>query len=260
MSRGSAYALLAVLSAGVFLAGLELMVTAVALPTIIQDFSSNTQNPFAELRRASWIVNGYLLAYVVAMPLAGRMADVWGARRMFLAALAAFIVGSLLAGPGPVDRRADRRPCRPGHRRRNPRAGRDGCGVAPVRGPRPAAGARRHRRADVPRDGRRSVRRGGDPRRARRPRRPHRARRRPERSAPERYRAVVAVGLLPQRPDRHRRPARRLGRVGRLGDAAALGRDRHRRGGHLERRARRCAGRGDPARQPRRRAARTRFS
>jgi MFS transporter, DHA2 family, triacylglyceride efflux pump len=98
MSRGSAYALLAVLSAGVFLAGLELMVTAVALPTIIQDFSSNTQNPFAELRRASWIVNGYLLAYVVAMPLAGRMADVLGARRMFLAALGAFIVGSLLAG------------------------------------------------------------------------------------------------------------------------------------------------------------------
>ena len=98
MSRGSAYALLAVLSAGVFLAGLELMVTAVALPTIIQDFSSNAQNPFAELRRASWIVNGYLLAYVVAMPLAGRMADVLGARRMFLGALGAFIVGSLLAG------------------------------------------------------------------------------------------------------------------------------------------------------------------
>ena len=32
------------------------------------------------------------------MPLAGRMADVWGARRLFLVALALFIVGSLLAG------------------------------------------------------------------------------------------------------------------------------------------------------------------
>jgi MFS family permease len=98
MTRGSAYALLGVLSAGVFLAGLELMVTAVALPTIILDFSSNAQNPFAELRRASWIVNGYLLAYIVAMPLAGRMADVWGSRRLFLGALALFTLGSFLAG------------------------------------------------------------------------------------------------------------------------------------------------------------------
>ena len=105
MNRGSTYALLAVLSAGVFLAGLELMITAVALPTIITDLV--VQNPdrpgqtaFSELRRASWIVNGYLLAYVVAMPLAGRLADVWGARRLFLGALGVFVVGSLVAGRG----------------------------------------------------------------------------------------------------------------------------------------------------------------
>jgi MFS family permease len=105
MSRGSAYALLAVLGAGVFLAGLELMITAVALPTIITDLVvANPDRPgqtaFSELRRASWIVNGYLLAYVVAMPLAGRLADVWGARRLFLGALAVFILGSLVAGRG----------------------------------------------------------------------------------------------------------------------------------------------------------------
>jgi MFS family permease len=105
MTRGSAYALLAVLSAGVFLAGLELMITAVALPTIIKDLvESNPDRPgqtaFSELRRASWIVNGYLLAYVVAMPLAGRLADVWGARRLFLGGLVVFIIGSLVAGRG----------------------------------------------------------------------------------------------------------------------------------------------------------------
>ena len=98
MSRGSAFALLAVLGAGVFLAGLELMITAVALPTIILDFSSNSQNPFSELRKASWVVTGYFLAYVVSMPLAGRIADVWGARRLFLVAIVVFIVGSLVAG------------------------------------------------------------------------------------------------------------------------------------------------------------------
>lgn len=105
MTRGSAYALLAVLGAGVFLAGLELMITAVALPTIITDLvAANPDRPgqtaFSELRRASWIVNGYLLAYVVAMPLAGRLADVWGVRRLFLGGLVMFVVGSLVAGRG----------------------------------------------------------------------------------------------------------------------------------------------------------------
>ena len=33
------------------------------------------------------------------MPLAGRLADLWGARRLFLGALVVFIVGSALAGP-----------------------------------------------------------------------------------------------------------------------------------------------------------------
>jgi MFS family permease len=93
VSRLTAIVLLAVFGAGVFLAGLELMITAVALPSIVTDLADWTH-----LRRASWIVNGYLLVYIVAMPLAGRLSDVWGSRRLFLWALAIFIVGSALAG------------------------------------------------------------------------------------------------------------------------------------------------------------------
>ena len=93
MGRLAAFVLLAVFAAGVFLAGLELMITAVALPSIVTDLADWTQ-----LRAASWIVNGYLLVYVVAMPLAGRLTDLWGSRRLFLAALAVFVVGSALAG------------------------------------------------------------------------------------------------------------------------------------------------------------------
>ena len=103
MSRFTAWSLLAVFGIGVFLAGLELMITATALPSILLDLAVTDQigePAFSELRHASWIVNGYLLAYVVAMPLAGRLADVWGARRLFLSALVVFIVGSLVTGRG----------------------------------------------------------------------------------------------------------------------------------------------------------------
>ncbi len=99
MDRRSALVLLVVLGAGVFLTGLELMITAVALPSILVDLvDANGTTAWLELRKASWIINGYLLVYVLAMPLAGRLADLWGARRLFLAALAIFVVGSALAG------------------------------------------------------------------------------------------------------------------------------------------------------------------
>jgi MFS family permease len=93
MRRADSYLLLGVLGIGVFLAGLELMVTAVALPQILATIADWT-----DLRKASWIINGYLLVYVVTMPLAGRLTDLWGARRLFLAALTVFTIGSLLAG------------------------------------------------------------------------------------------------------------------------------------------------------------------
>jgi MFS family permease len=99
MDRRSSLVLLVVFGTGVFLAGLELMITAVALPTILADLvDSAGVSAWIELRKASWIVNGYLLVYILMMPLAGRLADLWGARRLFLGALAVFVVGSALAG------------------------------------------------------------------------------------------------------------------------------------------------------------------
>ncbi len=99
MDRRSALVLLIVFGTGVFLAGLELMITAVALPSILVDLVAPTGgSSWIELRKASWIINGYLLVYVVTMPLAGRLADLWGARRLFIGALFVFVIGSALAG------------------------------------------------------------------------------------------------------------------------------------------------------------------
>ena len=98
----AAWAALAFASLGVLLGGAELMVVAIALPAIVADFGG-----WADLGRVSWIVNGYLLAYVVAMPLAGRGADLWGAMRLYVAALLLFVIGSAGAGvsrfAGPED-------------------------------------------------------------------------------------------------------------------------------------------------------------
>ncbi|HET7181794.1 MAG TPA: MFS transporter, partial [Candidatus Limnocylindrales bacterium] len=93
MGRGSALLLLVVMGVGAFLSGLELMVTATALPAIVVDLADWT-----ELRPASWIINGYLLVSIVVMPLAGQLADRYGIRRVFLWALVIFIGGSILAG------------------------------------------------------------------------------------------------------------------------------------------------------------------
>jgi MFS family permease len=99
MDRRSAIVLLIVFGTGVFLAGLELMITAVALPSILADLADPTgATAWIELRKASWIINGYLLVYIVMMPLAGRLADLWGAKRLFIGALIVFVAGSALAG------------------------------------------------------------------------------------------------------------------------------------------------------------------
>ena len=186
------------------------------------------------------------------MPLAGRLADLWGARRLFLWALVVFTVGSLLAGAAPTLEMliAARLVQAVGGGRAGP--GRDGGRLAPVRGRRPAARARPDRRADVPRawrPARSSARRSwarSTPRRrwSRLGVEAGRPRRRPG--------ARLALGVLRQRPDRDRGPRGRLGREQRLGDAASRRAASTSSGAILfSRRPRGRARRADAARQPR---------
>lgn len=93
MGKSARLVVLASLGLGVFLVGVELMVTAVALPQILNSLTDWTQ-----LRHASWIVNGYLVAYVAVMPLAGRAADKYSLATLYGLSLATFAVGSLAAG------------------------------------------------------------------------------------------------------------------------------------------------------------------
>jgi len=93
-------ALLALLAAcsAVFLTALDQTVVVTALPSIINDLQISP----TQLDRAAWIVTGYLLGYVIAMPLMGRVSDMYGRRRVFMICLGIFGIGSLFCGLAPI--------------------------------------------------------------------------------------------------------------------------------------------------------------
>ena len=88
---------LGVLCLGVFSTALDQTVVVTALPRVMVDL----EIPLADLDKASWIITAYLVSYTVAMPLAGRLSDVYGRVRMFQAALVVFAVGSALVAVAP---------------------------------------------------------------------------------------------------------------------------------------------------------------
>ena len=82
----------------VFLTALDQTVVVTALPKIIVDLSITVQ----QLDRAAWIVSGYLLGFIIAMPLMGRISDMYGRRAVFLICLGIFAFGSLFCGLAPI--------------------------------------------------------------------------------------------------------------------------------------------------------------
>ena len=76
---------------GVFIAADDQTVIVTVLPEIMLDLRVQIN----ELDRASWTITGYLLGYVAAMPLVGRMSDVWGRRSLYVASTLVFLVGSV---------------------------------------------------------------------------------------------------------------------------------------------------------------------
>ncbi len=81
---------LGIICLGVFSTALDQTVVVAALPVVMVDL----EIPLTDLDRASWIVTGYLISYTVAMPLAGRLSDVYGRVKMFHVALIVFSLGS----------------------------------------------------------------------------------------------------------------------------------------------------------------------
>jgi EmrB/QacA subfamily drug resistance transporter len=86
-----AWGMLLVLCGVIFLDALDVSMIGVALPSIREDLHMSTSS-------LQWVVSAYVLGYGGFLLLGGRAADLFGRRRMFLIALAVFLVASGLGG------------------------------------------------------------------------------------------------------------------------------------------------------------------
>jgi EmrB/QacA subfamily drug resistance transporter len=87
----SRWVALYVLCVGMLMIVLDVTVVNVALPSIQSDLGFSTSS-------LAWVVNAYLIAFGGLLLLAGRLGDLLGRRRVFLAGIAVFTAASLLCG------------------------------------------------------------------------------------------------------------------------------------------------------------------
>jgi EmrB/QacA subfamily drug resistance transporter len=85
------WAALAVIVAAQFMVVLDVAIVNVALPTIKTDLGFSQES-------LQWVVTAYSILFGGVLLLGGRMADLLGRRRLFMAGLALFTVSSLLDG------------------------------------------------------------------------------------------------------------------------------------------------------------------
>ncbi|CAN5413862.1 hypothetical protein BH10PAT4_BH10PAT4_1080 [soil metagenome] len=76
--------------ASLFLVALDQTIIATALGKIVQDF-----NAFSSL---SWVVTAYLITTTITVPIAGKLSDLFGRRKILLIGVALFAIGSLMSG------------------------------------------------------------------------------------------------------------------------------------------------------------------
>ena len=88
-------AIVGVLSLAVFMSSLDLFIVNLAFPYIGREYAGTS------LSNLSWVLNGYTIVFAAVLVPAGRWADRVGRRRLFVAGMIAFSLGSLLCGLAP---------------------------------------------------------------------------------------------------------------------------------------------------------------
>src|SRR3954464_9958895 len=94
MKQPSPRSVLLVVSAAVFMASLDLFIVNIAFPDIQSDLGGSDTT-------LSWVLNGYAIVLAALLVPAGRIADLVGRRRAFLAGLMLFGLASVLCAAAP---------------------------------------------------------------------------------------------------------------------------------------------------------------
>jgi EmrB/QacA subfamily drug resistance transporter len=81
----------AVVSIGLFMASIDQTIVATALPAIERDLR-------APINWSGWTISVYALGQVIAMPMAGKISDMYGRKKVYMIAAAVFTLSSLACG------------------------------------------------------------------------------------------------------------------------------------------------------------------
>ncbi len=90
MSRNRILLVTAGIMLSLFLASMESTVVATAMPTIVGQLGG--------LEHYSWVFSAFMLTSTTTVPLYGKLSDLYGRRKLYVVAMALFLLGSILSG------------------------------------------------------------------------------------------------------------------------------------------------------------------
>lgn len=90
MTKTHRTATVAALLLALFMAAMELTIISTAMPTVVAELGGT--------RHYAWVFSAYMLTSTVALPICGKVADLYGRKPTMLAAIAVFLVGSMACG------------------------------------------------------------------------------------------------------------------------------------------------------------------
>ena len=90
MSRNRIILVTAGIMLSLFLASMESTVVATAMPTIVGQLGG--------LEHYAWVFSAFMLASTTTVPLYGKLSDVYGRRKLYVFAMALFLIGSVWCG------------------------------------------------------------------------------------------------------------------------------------------------------------------
>jgi EmrB/QacA subfamily drug resistance transporter len=90
-SRSNPWLVLAVMCLGLFMTLLDTTIVNIAIPRIMGGLD-------ASLDDILWVINAYVLVFAVLLITAGRLGDIFGPKRLFLAGMALFTLASAFCG------------------------------------------------------------------------------------------------------------------------------------------------------------------